>query len=177
MAKRFTDTEKWERPWFRNLPSTYRQLWLYILDHCDMAGIWYVDMEMASLMIGQKLNYKESVRYLDKQIIPIHDNSRWIIKDFLKFQYGELKHDSRVHQGVLSAIKRHSLAYSINSLSIAYQYPINSPKDKDKAKEKAKATIKVKARLAPRKKILVGGSSINLNGISVVESSTDKVCP
>jgi hypothetical protein len=53
MAKRFTDSEKWNRPWFRKLPTKYKLLWLYILDHCDMSGVWYVDFELASMMIGE----------------------------------------------------------------------------------------------------------------------------
>lgn len=144
MPKRFTDTGKWNRPWFRNLPSAYRQLWLYILDTCDMAGVWYVDIPLASFMIGETISYEQALKYLEKQIIPVAGDSRWVVKDFINFQYGQLKQDSRVHQGVLSTIKKHCLEYCPDSLSIAYQYPINSPKDKDKAKEKEKVKMKAK---------------------------------
>lgn len=148
MPKRFTDTEKWSRPWFRTLPNPYKLLWIYILDNCDMAGVWYVDFELASFKIKSEINQAEALVLLEKQIIPLSDGTRWLVKDFISFQYGNLNgKTSRVHGGVLSVVEKHGLTYNADSLSIAYPYPIDSPKDKDKDKDKAKALEKDKAKV------------------------------
>ena len=53
MAKRFTDTDKWKKTLLKSMPSEYKLLWLYICDDCDHAGIWHVDIQIASLRIGE----------------------------------------------------------------------------------------------------------------------------
>src|SRR3990167_6646171 len=75
MSKRFTDTDKWKRPWFRELPETYRLFWIYLCDSCDHSGIWYVDFALASFMIGSPVDPAKSKEFLGKQIVEI-DSSR-----------------------------------------------------------------------------------------------------
>lgn len=111
MAKRFTDTEKWSRPWYRSLPSDYRHLWNYLLDNCDHAGIWYVDIGLASYLIEAKLDRAKAQELFAKQIVPMGDGSRWWIRDFVTFQYGEFSKGSKVHQAVLRTLTRHGLAW------------------------------------------------------------------
>ena len=60
MAKRFTDNEKWKKRFFKNLEPKYKLLWIYILDDCNHAGIWDVDMDVAALRIGESLNEKKA---------------------------------------------------------------------------------------------------------------------
>ncbi len=113
MSKRFTDTEKWKRPWFRNLPAPYREFWIYILDNCDLAGFWYVDYELASFILGQKIDSLQAKNLFKKQIVVMTDDSKetpasekWFIPDFLKFQYGELKPNNNLHRAVLSILDK-----------------------------------------------------------------------
>jgi hypothetical protein len=47
MAKRFTDSEKWKKPFIKKLPMQYKLLWFYLLDDCNHAGVWQVDLEIA----------------------------------------------------------------------------------------------------------------------------------
>ena len=42
MAKRFTATEKWDDPFFCNLEAKYKLAWIYLLDKCDNAGIYFI---------------------------------------------------------------------------------------------------------------------------------------
>jgi len=46
MGKRFTETKKWEDPWFQDLDPTMKCVWGYILDHCDNAGVWVVNTKL-----------------------------------------------------------------------------------------------------------------------------------
>src|SRR3990167_8174699 len=140
MSKRFTDTEKWKRPWFRSLPETYRLFWVYLCDSCDHSGIWYVDFELASFMIGSQVDPAKAKELLGKQIVELNGGARWFIKDFVSFQYGELKNKSAVHRSVVASLKREGLIGVIKGLGRGYI----TPKDKDKEKEKEKAKEKEK---------------------------------
>lgn len=43
--KRFTETSKWDDPWFRQLPGAQKLLFLYVADRCNNAGFWEVDQD------------------------------------------------------------------------------------------------------------------------------------
>ena len=58
MSKRFTDTEKWNKKFVRSLRPEYKLLWMFILDECNTAGIWDVDIEVAEIKTGVKLKEK-----------------------------------------------------------------------------------------------------------------------
>lgn len=122
MAKRFTDTEKWKRPWFRELPIQYKILWLYILDNCDMAGVWYVDIKLASFYIENKIKKEDAIKYLSKQIKIIDNGARWWITDFVNFQYGELRESSRVHLAIIDLLKKYNL---LDFVKIGNETPLN----------------------------------------------------
>ena len=152
--KRFTDTEKWNRPWFRSLPVPYRFFWIYILDNCNMAGIWYVDLDMASFMVGEKIELGKATRLLSKQIERITGGTRWLVKDFISFQYGKYSPHSNVHYSVLKTAAAVNLKLSWDglppSLPPSLYHTLDprldpSPKDKDKDKDKAKEKDKEKA--------------------------------
>jgi hypothetical protein len=140
MAKRFTDTEKWERPWFRELPNKYKILWCYILDKCDIAGVWYVDLKLASFLIGERYDRQEAEKYLDKQIA-INGN-RWLIKDFIAFQYGCLSETNKIHGNVMAKLSIFN--EKVDGAYMGYISPINGVKEKDKDKDKEKEEYKDK---------------------------------
>lgn len=123
MSKRFTDTEKWDRPWFRKLPPRLKCLWSYMVDHCDQIGIWYVDFELASMFIGEPIDASEATNLFGKQI-ELLDPSRWLIKDFVSFQYGDLKPTNNFHLSLMSKIEKSGVSQGLTS-----------PKAGDKEKE------------------------------------------
>ena len=109
MSKRFTDTEKWERQWFIDLPPKYKLLWIYILDNCDIAGVWYANWKLASFRIGEDYNDKDAAKILSKQIVALNCGSRWHIKDFIRFQYGEFSEKCSAHRGVNKCANEHGI--------------------------------------------------------------------
>lgn len=131
MSKRFTETEKWHDPWFRKLPPKYKCFWNYICDTCNNAGIWTVDFELAEILIGDKIDLEDIKRYFQDQIRPIREGKYWMVRDFVRFQYGSLSKDSKPHQQVLSLLLKHRV-------SKGYLRGIHTPKDKDKDKGKDK---------------------------------------
>lgn len=114
MAKRFTDTEKWKKGFVRSLPPAYKLLWLYMLDDCDNAGVWQVEVEVASIRIGAKLNEKEALKLFGNNVISFDDGSKWFIKEFVKFQQGvshiaELNSNSNPHKSILRIVEQYKL--------------------------------------------------------------------
>jgi len=135
-----TDTDKWKKRFLRELKPQHKLLWFYILDDCNHAGIWDVDIEVASIRVGEELIYDMLPQaFLDK--IVIFDNGdKWFIPDFIDFQYGELNPNSNVHKSVIALLEKYNLeGYMKGSQGV--QSTLNN-KDKDKDIVKAKAKVK-----------------------------------
>jgi hypothetical protein len=132
MAKRFTDSEKWKKPFIKNLPLKYKVLWFYILDDCNHAGIWQVDLDVASIRVGEKFNIKECIKVFGDKIKVFHDGEKWFIKDFIDFQYGELKDNNRAHKSALSLLRKYNLLCEDKPLIS----PLQGGKDKEQYKDK-----------------------------------------
>lgn len=108
MSKRFTDSNKWQS-WFRKLPSDIKLAWIYILDGCDVAGVWEPDFELANVCIGEKVNWdKAKIAFGDR--VYLMTNGKWWIPKFVSFQCGEtLSVKSAPHLKVMKMLKAHGL--------------------------------------------------------------------
>ncbi len=138
MAKRYTDSEKWKKPFIRAMRAPYKLLWLYIIDECNHAGIWQVDMEVAELKTGEKLKIDESIKSFGDKIIVIDKGEKWFIPDFINFQYGLLNIENRVHKSVIDLLNVHNLLdenYRIKTLASPLEGAMDKDKDKDKDKD------------------------------------------
>jgi len=145
MAKRMTDTDKWKKRFLRELKPQHKLLWFYILDDCNHAGIWDVDIEVASIRVGEELIYDMLPQaFLDK--IVIFDNGdKWFIPEFIDFQYGELNPNSNVHKSVIALLDKYNLeGYLKGSQGVQ-----STLKDKDKDKDIVKVKAKVKRFAKP----------------------------
>ncbi len=137
--KRFTDTAKWNDPWFRGLSPLAKLLWSWLLDNCDNSGVIDPDIMLASFQIGDKIEEKHMTE-LGNRLQRLPNGKLWIPK-FIRFQFGELTTESRVHSSVIKLLKIHCIEYPIDSLSIGYVKGIDTPKDKDKVKDKDKEMV------------------------------------
>lgn len=140
-----TDTDKWKKRFLRELKPQHKLLWFYILDDCNHAGIWDVDIEVASIRVGEELIYDMLPQaFLDK--IVIFDNGdKWFIPEFIEFQYGELNPNSNVHKSVIALLEKYNLeGYMKGSQGVQ-----STLKDKDKDKDIVKAKAKVKRFAKP----------------------------
>jgi uncharacterized phage protein (TIGR02220 family) len=105
VSKRFTDSEKWKKSWFRKLSPTHKCLWIYMCDNCNLSGVWDVDFELASIFIGEPINPEEIKEVFKKQYQELNSGSKWFIRDFIEFQYGELKDTNNLHRAVITSLK------------------------------------------------------------------------
>ncbi len=69
MAKRFTDTKKWQKPSFRKASWKMKLAWIYLVDNCDHAGIWDVDMDLLSYYVGSEISLDELLESFEKLTI------------------------------------------------------------------------------------------------------------
>lgn len=128
MAKRFTDTGKFKDPWYRKLSPIHKCIWEFVLSECDHAGFLEIDLESMSFHIGSEITQKD-LEFFGDRFNFVKDDLIFIPK-FIKYQYGELNPENKVHKSVLKVLEKHNIK------------PLGSPllgakdKDKDKIKDK-----------------------------------------
>jgi hypothetical protein len=115
------------------LQAPYKLLWLYLLDDCDHAGIWNVELDVASIRIGIPLDKEECIKNLGNHIHIFDGGSKWFIPDFIEFQYGVLSIENRAHKSVLEQLEKYNLKGLIS--------PLQGCKDKDKDKDMYKDKV------------------------------------
>jgi hypothetical protein len=85
MAKRLTDSAKWNDNWFNELPPDVKLIWLYVLDTCDHAGVYKVSFKSIRFYTGTERSETEIIEYLKDRIYIADD--KWFIPKFITFQY------------------------------------------------------------------------------------------
>jgi hypothetical protein len=146
MAKRFTDTDKYKKPFIRSLKGAYKLFWDYLYHDCNHAGIWIADFEIAQIYLGSDMpiNRQEALEVFNKdeiRVIEFDGGSKWFIKPFIDFQYGQLNENNRVHKSVIDTLSRHRLIKENKPLTSPLQRAKDKDMDKDKDKEKDKEYI------------------------------------
>lgn len=131
--KRFTETTKWDDPWYRKLSPKLKCLWQYICDRCDAAGVIDVDYELASFQIGDDVTEKDLGGF-GSRIEQLKCGKWWILR-FIPFQYGTLSEDCKAHGPVYSSLCSYGLK---DRVSKGYPKAMHSLKEKDKDKDKEK---------------------------------------
>jgi hypothetical protein len=147
MAQRFTDSNKWLDNWFSNLPNDYKLVWLYLLDTCDNAGIFQINIRLLNFNCSTNITEDELLEAFKGRLTKF-DTDKCIINKFCIFQYGTDFLNSK-NKAVLSAIKKLIIARlldvdtngnytpmivfdnTIDTLSIPYQKTIDTPKEKE----------------------------------------------
>ena len=131
MAKRFTDSSKWSKTWFMELPIDHKLLWIYMLDACDHAGVWEVNWKLTSFMTGLPVTSLPPI--FSKQVTRI-DDKRYFIRDFVAFQYGALNENVHAHRSVINILQRFGV--DISTPKEPFFKGCLGDKDKDKDKDK-----------------------------------------
>lgn len=143
MAKRFTDTDKYKKPFLRAMPGAYKLLWDYICNDCNHAGIWIVDFEIAQMYVGSdmKINKAKALQLFnaDKiRVIEIKGGKYWFIFSFIEFQYGILNPLNRAHNSVINCLSSYDLWDDIKNKIKPLTSPLQGAMDKDKEKDMVK---------------------------------------
>lgn len=137
MAKRLTDTEKWNDDWYISLSNDYRIIWQWLLDNCNHAGICKRSIRLLNLMCNTSVSEEELINTMDGRIVVTQNN--WFIPKFLKFQYASLNSNRPVIISVVKELEKNNLISMIPE-SFGNDYLII----KDKRKDKDKDIVKLK---------------------------------
>lgn len=136
MAKRMTDTQKWKKPFFEQLGIEMKLFWIYLLDDCNHAGIWQVNLRLANFLLGTNLTQEEILISLKDKIQVIDDGNKWYIPSFIQFQYPNgLSTENNVTKSILKELKKYNLTYGVGE---GFTNPYSTPQDKDKDIDKDK---------------------------------------
>ena len=137
MAKRFTDTELWDKPWFMELKPKLKCLIKMVRDKCDLCGVWNPNWQLASMYVGEKVSEKELLAIDGGRQFAKIDGGKIFCIGFIQFQYGSLSEKSPVHRKIIGMLDNHK---------IDYKHPINRVQEKEEEKEEDKESEKEKAK-------------------------------
>lgn len=149
MAKRFTETNKWDDNWFCSLSNDEKITWLYLLDKCSHAGVIQVNLRNLNFNCNTNYNDFDSiVKLFDNRLIMINESYAFIPK-FLKYQYEKgITSKKPVIVSVRKELEKFDLSSLVSELlgekftmvdkPLNNDYTIVKDKDKDKSKDKDK---------------------------------------
>lgn len=144
MPKRFIDSNIWSDPWFQELDTVCKLLWIYLFSTCDIIGIWEYNPKRAEFDLNKKLPWEEIQKKLSEKVL--FTDRFWIIKTFIRQQYPKLATypNAPLHISVMKQINKMCLNFDLNSLSIDYSNPIDRVQVIVRVKEKVKVIEEVK---------------------------------
>lgn len=138
MAKRFTDTSKYRKAWFRALPPRLKCAWDFLCLECDHAGIWSIDLESLRFHIGEEVTLEELVASFE--IVRVGDD-KLFLPTFFEFQYGTSKEGFRAKQSAVEILRKYALVDEFGDL---IKCPGVSPDTPSISKSKSKSSSKSK---------------------------------
>lgn len=143
MAKRFTDTNKYKKSFYRALPGAYKLFWDFLYHDCDHAGIWIIDFDIAQTYVGHDMlvSRETALELFNKdevRIMELPGGKKWFIIPFIEFQYGRLSEKNKAHNSIISVLKKHDLIdddLKLKEKSIPPSSPLQGAKEMDKEME------------------------------------------
>lgn len=133
MPKRFSDSSKWDDPFFAGLSNNYKLLWIYMLDKCNHAGIFKVNKRLAEFSLDTKFDWKEVLKVFKGRIQTLN-REKWFILKFIEYQYGVLQENNRVHNSIIQILKKEGV-YKGCARAVIGSKDKDKEQDKDKDKE------------------------------------------
>ena len=114
---RFSETDKWKDSWFRKLPAPSKLLFLYILDTCDNAGFFELDIELCAFITKmEESNILGAVKGLKRGLIGADGRDDvFYVKNFLRHQRNlPLNPDNNAHKQIIRLLTDKKIDFKSN---------------------------------------------------------------
>lgn len=125
MPKRYIDSEILNKTFIRKMPTKYKLFWVYLFCKCNHAGIWEIDMELTSLLIGENIDLNEAIKYInhDKvRIVPVNNKGKLFIPGYIDIHYkGGLTPGNNAHDSCIEILKKYNLINEKNEIIVDFQ--------------------------------------------------------
>jgi hypothetical protein len=127
MAKRFADTEIWQKEWFLKLSLKHKMLIKFLFDNCDCAGIYEPNFTLLSFYLGEPVNASDFEEL--KQVRRL-ENGNYFIEDFINFQYNtdisSLNPKFSVHKGIIKQLEKNNITLTqpLSNPSVKVNQPL-----------------------------------------------------
>lgn len=138
MAKRFTETAKWDDAWFVSLTVTQKLAWIYLCDKCDLAGVVDLAVGLAEFHLGGEFDWDGFIAASEGRIERLADGKLHLTR-FVAWQFGKLNENNNAHRAVVKTLEKHGLSVSTKpgaGQPLGTHSPGAQDKDKDKDKDK-----------------------------------------
>lgn len=144
MAKRLTDSNKWNDSWFTNLPMDIKLVWIYLLDTCDHAGVYKTNIRLLKFQTGSERTEEELIEFFKDRIYITGD--KWFIPKFVTFQYKNFfTNNAPAVKSARELLINHSIIKPNDNSFITLTQPLLNPSVRTKDKDKDTDTDKDKA--------------------------------
>ena len=115
---------------------------MYVLDKCDHAGVWNVDLALASFQIGASVDQKTALELFGDRIELLEGGRKWYVVDFVEYQTGHdiqsLNLEVRFHRSIAGLLIKYGIIDKglYKGISNPYLRVKNKNKNKNKNKDK-----------------------------------------
>ncbi len=110
--KIFTETDKWMDGWFQELTPIQKLCWFWINEHCNLAGVFRMNLKQASFDVKARITLK-TIQPLLGRIVQI-GGDLWLVKGYIRFQQNcpvdELDERNGAHKKIKRLIKEFGIA-------------------------------------------------------------------
>lgn len=159
MSKRFTESDKWDDVWFRQLPPGAKLTFLFMCDRCDMAGFYELDVE--DIAFRTKMTEDSilgAVKGLYRGLIQ-HDNVVWL-RNFLRHQKNlPLNPENNAHKHIIYRIGQRLAEFpevpKLLGADMGLFSPIGKGRGKGKGKGKGSTATRKGQKVAENTPIMV----------------------
>jgi len=170
--KRFTETTKWDDPWYIDLSAEAKTFWEYLRDKCDNAGVIDLSHRQALFL----LNGSKSIDDLIKEIggrITVLKNGKLLIEGFVNFQYGQLSEASNLHKNIINTLKKHNLYDDKTKGILTLNEGLGKGTSKGKGKGKGKGEGKSNEEEEPKKDVYRSFKHLSISNEDVEKLKKD----
>jgi len=138
MAKRFSETDKWQDEWFSELKPFNKLIFLFLVDRCDNAGFFEINARLSSFLIGITIEqFEQGLAGLNKCLIKSNDGKKIWLKNFIQHQKNlPLNSTNNAHKQIIFLLNSNKDNFDFDFTNLGANEGLISPLGKGKGKGK-----------------------------------------